>query len=99
MPTDQELITETIKLFTANGWEIVTQTTNGIQFHRKPPPDLLLIILGILFLPLCFGLFFLIMAFAQKERVEFVTIDQMRAGQAEAIMKGSSPAKSGKLRR
>lgn len=61
----------------------------GIQFTKKHTPDAFLIILGILTLPLCFGLFFILAAFAGKDRVVYITTEQMREGLSGAIMSGS----------
>lgn len=85
--------TEAIRLFTANGWRVINQSEQGVQFARRPPPDVFLIVAGILTLPFCIGLLLLFMAFAKKERVVFVTPEQMEKGPEvlKAIMAGKYP--------
>jgi len=86
---DQKIIDGTIILFTNAGWIVTSNQSSGIQFTKKHQPDIFLILLGIITLPICVGVFFLLAAFLGKDRVVFVTIDQMKANQSQQIMTGS----------
>jgi hypothetical protein len=82
--SDQQLIDEYIARQTARGWQIISRTDNSAQLRMPKQWSSLLLVLGLILLCLYgAGLIVLLLALVdyllQKERVVFVTANELRA--------------------
>lgn len=82
---DRKLIQQAIAAYTARGWEIVSQSESSVQLRKPKKWSMPLLVLGVVLLLLFgAGLIFLLLAVVdyaiKKERMIFITADDLRAG-------------------